>query len=157
MGTVYSLGYIKKSNNGRVRYNPNIKIGGYSPIITDSRYREYRSSSFEFNTSLDIFKFDSFSFFGGIGGLFNYSRGHIFTEESIEVATTIADDLIYTYYYKESTEYFDEFFGGAIFSLGFRIDKPTKRVAYEIIPFNYSIGNNDFRQYHFTFGFDVKF
>lgn len=143
-GSVVNIGYQRSSWNNRFRLNPNITTGGFLPLLmTDVRDQYYRTTSLGFYGYLDIIKIKSFSIYVGTGGLINYSRGLLGTggwpDEN-----------------NNESEYFIELYYGGHLSGGIRVDKPDKRLAYEISPLNICFGNNYFMMAYFKIAIDVK-
>jgi hypothetical protein len=144
MGTIFSLGYQKSLWKDRLRINPNIMVGGFTPVvITDVRDQYIRITSLGFNGFLDAIKYKSVSIFIGTGGFLNYSRGLLGTGGWPESGNT-------------SSQYFFKMYYGGYLTGGLRINPPKSRIAYELMPLNFCFGNDQFFIGFFKFGIDIK-
>ena len=144
MGTIISLGYQKSLWKDRLRINPNIMVGGFTPVvITDVRDQYIRITSLGFNGYLDALKFKSVSIFIGTGGFLNYSRGLLGTGGWPESGNT-------------SSQYFFKLYYGGYLTGGLRINPSKSRIAYELTPINVCFGNESFVIIFLKFGIDIK-
>ena len=144
VGTIFSLAYQKAVWKNRLRLGPYIVTGGFIPFgITDTRLQFYRITSLGFNGYLDVLKYKPVSLFIWGGGFVNYSRGLLGTGGHPRDGNTGSD-------------YFLNIYGGGSFGAGIRIDPPKSRIAYEITPFNFNFGNNNFMLAYIRVGVDIK-
>ncbi len=144
-GLVYSIGWQKSlGEKERLRINPNITFGGFSPLImTDVRDQFYRSTSFGLNLHYDLLKNRAVSLVT-TGGIFvNYSRGILGTGGWHQENNS-------------SSEYFRLLYVGAGASLAIRIAPENRRLAFEIRPLSLYFGNNGFVLGYQMFGIDFK-
>lgn len=144
MGTLFFFGYQKSMWKDRLRINPNLTIGGFTPFtITDTRDQYYRITSLGINGYLDALKYKSVSIFVGTGAFLNYSRGLLGTGGWPEAGNS-------------SSEYFFKLYYGGYVGAGLRINPTNSRFAYELAPINVQLGNNRFVLGFLKFGIDIK-
>ena len=144
IGLIYSIGLQKSyGNQNRLRLNPNLIIGGFLPLMTDTRDQFYRITSLGMNLHYDALKLKSFSLVTSGGVLMNYSRGLLGTGG----------------YHQENivnSEYFNTFYMGGSASIGVRMNPPTSKLAFELRPLNLQFGNNGFVLGYMMLGIDFK-
>lgn len=142
-GISYSAGFQKKIWNGRFRINPNLSFGQYSSrFVMDARDEYFNSINLETFLFYDLLKGKRSSLVIGAGGLINNSRGLLGTGGDIEGP--------------QSSEYISTYSIAGYIGGGLRIDSPDKRFAFEIMPFNFHIGTNDFLESHIIIGLEIK-
>jgi hypothetical protein len=132
IGAVYHLGYQKTfPENQRLRFASDATIGKFKTPrgLTDTRHQHFGFVNINAGAHFDVLKVKSFSVVTGAGGFINYSQG-------ILEAGSSDNGKIY------QNESFREFHGGALISLGFRVNKPNGRIGYEIRPLNAYFGLN---------------
>jgi hypothetical protein len=143
-GPIMTIGYQKSLWKSRFRINPYMLNGGFWPFgITDIPDQYYRATSLGCNVYLDILRYHGASVFIGGGGFVNYSRGLIGTGGWPEEGNN-------------RSEYLFKLYAGGYFGGGIRIDPPNRRLAWEITPFNFCIGNDYFLMSFLKIGVDVK-
>lgn len=145
MGIIYSIGLQKTvGKNQRTRLNPNLMIGGFTPIgFTDTRQQFYRTTTLGYNLHYDVLKFKTLSIVTSVGAFVTYSRGLLGTGGDGDIRN-------------DRSEYFTKLYYGGSFSVGLRINSRKKNVAYEIRPLNVMVGNNYFGQGYFMLGVDFS-
>lgn len=145
VGIIYSIGLQKTvGKKQRLRLNPNLKIGGFVPfLITDVPDQFYRITTLGYNFHYDILKYKQASIVVSAGPFLSYSRG---------LLGRGGEDNYLEYY----SGFFNSFYFGGDFSMGFRIDSPKKRVAYETKFIAGQVGNNYFVLPYIMFGMDFK-
>jgi len=79
MGLIYSVGFQREfGKENRWRYNPNLIIGGFLPILVfDVPDVFYRITNLSFNVQHDLLRYKSLSLVVSLGTFFNFSRGLI--------------------------------------------------------------------------------
>jgi hypothetical protein len=145
-GFIYSLGYQLDMWKGRLRFNPNFSIGHYSSkFITDARDQYFISRNIETNLYLDLIKIKAFSLVAGCGGVVCNLKGLKGTEVTYGM-----------YMPQQKSEYFSNYYYGAYLGGGFRINPPSRRIAFNIMPINIHVGNSYFTEFYAKFEIDVK-
>ncbi len=143
LGIAYSAGFQKEIWNGRFRINPNLSFGQYSSkFVMDARDEYFNSINLETILFYDLLKGKRSSLVIGIGGLVNNTRGLLGTGGDFDGP--------------QSSEYISNYSIAGYIGGGLRFDSPDKRVAFEIIPFNFHIGTNDFLESHIKIGLEIK-
>ena len=144
-GLVYNLGYQKSfGKKEKLRINPNLIIGGFSSnLVSDTRDQFYRITSLQMNVSYDVVRYKSFSLLLTTGGFGNYSRGLLGTGGELQN--------------HKNSDYFYKFYYGGSLGIGFRINPPKSRIAYEIKPYNIQFGNKGFFLGYMMVGLEIKF
>jgi hypothetical protein len=146
-GFVYSIGYQREIWKDRLRFNPGFSIGHYSSrFIMDARDQYFNSINLSTNLYFDLIKINSFSLVLGCGGLVNNSRGLKGTGGDTDGSME-----------PQTSEYISDFHFGGYLGGGFRINKPDKRTAINIMPLNLHFGTNDFMELHPMIELDFKF
>jgi len=142
-GITYSAGFQKEIWNERFRINPNLSFGQYSSkFVMDARDEYFNSTSLETILFYDLLKGKKSSLFIGLGGLINNTRGLLGTGGDFDGP--------------QSSEYINNYQIAGYVGCGLRFNAPDKRVAFEIIPFNFHIGINDFLESHIKIGLEIK-
>lgn len=142
-GFTYSFGYQRELKNSRIRLNPNFSIGHYSSrFTTDVPDLYFNSITIETIVFYDLIKLNAFSLVIGGGGLINNTRG-------LEGTGGFSQS-------NQTSQYINDFHWGGYLGGGFRINPPNKRIAINIMPFNFHIGNNDFAEVYAKLEMDVK-
>lgn len=133
LGILSSIGYQKSFGpKSKLRINPNLLLGSFSSKgINDARDQYYQMSALQFVLAYDVIRFKSISLFASTGGSLTYSRGLFGTGGEIETPGA-------------ASSYFNNVYLGVLGGVGFRINKQNNRVAYEIKPLNFALGNNGF-------------
>ncbi|MBS2213684.1 hypothetical protein KEM09_19905 [Carboxylicivirga mesophila] len=127
LGLVYTIGWQKAiDSRERLRINPNILFGGFTPLMmTDKRDQYIRSGSFGCHLYYDMLKGKHLSLFAMVGAYGNYTRGLLGDGE-----------------FNTGSEYYHKFYAGGTASLGIRVYNPSKRIGYEIRPLTFQYGSN---------------
>lgn len=142
-GISYSAGFQKEIWNNRFRINPNLSFGQYSSrYVMDARDEYFNSINLETLLFYDLIKGKRSSLVIGAGGLINNTRGLLGTGGDFEGP--------------QSSEYISTFSIAGYIGGGLRFNPPGKRVAFEIMPFNFHIGTNDFLESHIKIGLEIK-
>jgi hypothetical protein len=129
-----------------LRLNPNLLFGGFLPAaITDQRDQYYKLTNFGFDVHYDLLRLEPVSIVTTVGGFMNLSRGLIGTGGMPDGSNV-----------HQSSDYFLNLYFGGKGSLALRIDQKSKKIAYEIRPFNLYFGNKYFMLGAFTIGVDIK-
>lgn len=144
-GFAYSFGWQKSyGKNNKLRINPCLVMGEFYPyLVKDLPDMFYRTTNLEMNVHYDLIRYKSVSLVTSCGIFLGYSRGLIGTGGYGPPAT--------------QSKYFFNYYIGGNFSVGFRIDPPKSKIAYEIRPMNFNIGSNNFAMFSVMFGIDFKF
>ena len=144
IGLMYSIGWQKSlGEKNRLRINPNMMIGGFSPvIITHSRDQFYRITTAGLNIHYDLIQYKALSLVATGGGFINYSRGLLGTGGRQRT-------------YNQSEYFYSLYFGGNG-SVGIRVDPEKSKFAYEVRPINVHVGNKGFILGYLMFGIDFK-
>lgn len=143
LGITYSAGFQREIWNGRFRFNPNLSFGQYSSkLVMDARDEYYNSINLESILFYDLLKGKKASLVLGVGGLINNTRGLLGTGGDYEGL--------------QSSEYISNYHLAGYIGGGLRFSSPNKRVAFEIIPFNFHIGTHDFLESHIKIGLEIK-
>lgn len=146
-GFVYTVGYQREIWKDRLRFNPNFSIGHYSSrFILDAKDQYFNPISMEANLYYDIVKVKSLSLVLGCGSFINNTRGLKGTGGDTDATTE-----------PQHSEYIDELYYGGYIGGGFRVNKPNKRTAINIMPLNIRFGNNSFAEVHAKIEVDIKF
>jgi hypothetical protein len=152
IGTHYSIGYQKNIYKDRLRFNPNISVGFYSPIfITDLPDQYFNSININANLNYDIIKIRRFSvlIYGGIetGIVQGYvgSGGMPFEDENGNLSSGMNDYYIH------------DFHIGGNLGAGFRILSKSQNTAFNFLPFNFRIGYPRFIEAFYKLEVDIKF
>ncbi|MEO2064238.1 MAG: hypothetical protein ABGW97_14735 [Christiangramia sp.] len=142
-GLVYEIGYQRSfGRSNRFRFNPNLQYGGFLPFATtDMPDQLYRLSTLALDLHYDLARFKSLSLVTTPGIFGSYSRGLTGTGGMNGIS---------------SSEYFQSFYFGGKFSLGIRISKSIKRLAYEIRPLNIHFGSKYFLYNSIMFKVHIK-
>ena len=144
IGLIYSIGLQKSyGSQNRLMLNPNLIIGGFLPLMTDTRKQFYRITSLGMNLHYDALKYKSFSFVTSGGVLLNYSRGLLGTGG-------------YRQENNENQKYFNTLYMGGSASIGIRMNPPTSKLAFELRPLDLQFGNNGFVLGYMMLGIDFK-
>lgn len=145
LGLVYLVGWQKSyGKKNKLRLNPNIIIGGFSPIgITDTRDQFYRISSLGLDIHYDLIKYKAVSIVTTGGGFINYSRGLLGTGGWPEANN-------------DKSEYFNSLYLGVDTSLGIRVNPKNSKLAYEFRPISIQFGNNYYVLGYLMVGIDIK-
>lgn len=148
VGLVYSVGFQKSyGKKDKLRINPNLMFGGFLPAgITDTRDMYYKLTNLGLDFHYDLIRIDVVSLVVTGGGFINYSRGLLGTGG-------MPDPGLQNHY---SSDYFLKMYYGGKVGLALRIDQKNKKCAYEIRPFNFQFGNEDFILATIMFGVDIK-
>ena len=142
-GITYSAGFQKEIWNERFRINPNLSFGQYSSrYVMDARDEYFNSINLETILFYDILKGKKSSLVIGIGAIINNTRGLLGTGGD--------------YNGPQSSEYISNYNIAGYVGGGLRFNPPAKRIAFEIIPFNFHIGTNDFLETHIKIGLEIK-
>lgn len=143
LGITYSAGFQREIWNGRFRINPNLSFGQYSSkFVMDARDEYYNSINLETILFYDLLKGKKTSLVIGFGGLINNTRGLLGTGGDFEGL--------------RSSEFFSNYHLAGYIGGGLRFNSQNKRLAFEIIPFNFHIGINDFLESHIKLGLEIK-
>lgn len=141
-GTSYAVGYQRDIWRNRLRINPFISVGFFSNKFTTDIPDAYCNSiNLQNNLYLDLIKFKSVSFVAGTGLFLNNLRG-LRNVRSGSGARYAA--------------YFSEYNFGVNGSVGIRINPKNKRLAFDLMPFNFNFGTNDFSEFTLRLNVDYK-
>lgn len=128
-GLTYSAGYQREIWRDRLSINANFCIGHYnSKLVIDARDMYFNSLHLEGLVFFDVLKVKSFSIVLGNGLFLNNASG--LTSGGFDPG-----DNIYV-----RPRYMSDFNGGMYFGFGFRINPESKRIAVNILPFNFYLG-----------------
>lgn len=131
-GLVYTFSYQNKiGRRDQLRFSPNFTFGTYKGAGGyKGRDEFYRVSSIGIDLNYDVVRIKHISLVSSVGVLGAYSRG-----------------LLGTGGYEPNfmgSEYFNRVYGAAKAAVAIRINKPTSRVAMELVPASLSLGPNHF-------------
>jgi hypothetical protein len=142
-GITYSAGFQRELNKTRFRICPNLSFGQYSSrFVMDARDEYYNSTNLETIIYYDLLKGKKAALVLGAGGLINNTRGLLGTGGDYEGP--------------QSSEYISNYYLAAYVGCGLRFFSPDKRLGFEIMPFNFHVGSNDFLESHIMIGLEIK-
>lgn len=134
IGSLYSIGYQQDIWKDRLRFNPNLSLGFYSPIFIIGLPDQYFNSiNLNANLNYDLVKLGRFSLLVYAGGEAGISQGNISSNGS-----------------------FYDFHLGADFGGGLRINSKSKKTAFNILPFNFRFGYPNFIESYLKLELDIK-
>lgn len=143
-GINYSAGYQRDIWKDRFRLYAIFSIGHYnSNWVIDCRPMSYTITSIENNAQFDVIKIKSFAVLLASGIFINNING-------IMEASYNQEDNQYL-----PKEKINKFNAGVYVGGGVRINPPTKRFAFSIMPINMYISNN-YLEMHAEFEMDIK-
>ncbi|OQX97055.1 MAG: hypothetical protein B6I24_09990 [Bacteroidetes bacterium 4572_128] len=146
-GIFHSFGYQKNIWKNRFRLNPNFSFGTYSTkLFTCVKDEYFNSINFEINLFFDFIKTENYSLFIGNGSFLNHSKGLIGTGGDPE-----------SYGNRQESEYTNYIYFGLYITAGLRYNNPNKRIALNIMPFNFHIGTSNFFEVYGKIEIDIKF
>lgn len=141
-GSMLFFGYQQSFWNKRLRISPGIGLGMFSSkFVQDAGDQHFNHLSVSLHAYLDVIRYRSLSLFIGAGALGLNSRG---------LLTPGADAV------SRSSRYFSEYYYGASFGGGIRINPSRSPVAIELSPLNVEMGSKYFVRGFMRLGVDVK-
>lgn len=152
MGTMYSVGYQCNIWKDRLRFNPNLSLGFYSPVfITDLPDEYFNSINLNANLNYDLIRIKRFSLvvYAGIeagvtqglvgsGGYFDYGYSG------------------YGSSYSQNSYYVHDYHIGGNFGGGIRFVSRSKKTAFNLLPFNFRVGYPEFVEAHLKLEVDIN-
>ena len=142
IGSMLFVGYQRSYWSKRIRISPGIGLGMFSArFVEDAGSQHFNHLSASLHAYLDVIRYRSLSLFLGAGTIGLNSRGLI---------NPGADGV------SRSPRYFSEYYYGASFSGGLRLNPKKIPVAVELCPVNVQVGNNYFARIFVKLGVDVK-
>lgn len=142
-GWLLILGYQRDLWKDRLRLNPNF-IAGYfnSKNTTDGRDQWFNTLDLEAIVFFDLIKIKAFSFTIGAGGVVNNTKGLLGTGGFPPGAAR--------------SEYFSDWNYGGLICAGFRINPKNSRLAFDLIPYTFHLGGNNYEEAFVSVGFELK-
>jgi hypothetical protein len=145
LGSISFIGYQKESPNRRLRHSYNLGLGEYdSRYITDLGDQYFTSSSLEIDLFYDLVRIRSFSLMIGGGASLIRIRG------------LIVDNGHWAPPFFPATTFINRFYYGGSLAAGFRVNPPSNRCAFNLVPLAIRIGNKGLLEQHIFFGVDIK-
>ena len=150
MGTLYSFGYQRDIWKDRLRFNPNLSLGFYSPVfITDLPEQYFNSINLNVNLNFDIIKIGWFSLLVYAGAEAGIVQGYVGTGGMPEFDENGS-------YYSRGSYYVNDFHIGGDFGGGFRINSKSQKIAINVLPFNFRVGYPNYMEAYWKLEVDVK-
>jgi hypothetical protein len=144
IGTLYSLGYQRDIWKDRLRFNPNLSLGFYSPaFIINIPEQYFNSINLNANLNFDVFRVGRFSFLVYAGTEVGIIQGYVGVGRMSESE-------------ENGSYYLRDFHIGGNYGGGFRINSKSKRTAINVLPLNFRIGYLNFMEAYLKLELDVK-
>ena len=161
-GTMYSIGYQRNIWKDRLRFNPNLSLGFYSPMyITDQLNQYFNSININANLNFDLIRIKRFSVvvYAGVeagktqgligsGGYYDYYNNYSGYGSGY--------DSLYGSSYIQNSYYVHDYHIGGNVGAGLRLISRRGKTAFNILPFNYKVGYPDFMEAHLKLEVDVN-
>jgi len=142
-GWLLIIGYQRDLWKDRLRLNPNFTFGYFnSKNTTDVRDQWFNSLNLETILYFDLIKIKAFSFMIGAGGFVNNTKGLLGTGGWPPGEST--------------SEYFSDWNYGGLICAGFRINPKNSRFAFDLIPYTFHFGGNNYEEAFVSVGFELK-
>lgn len=150
LGTSYSIGIQRDIWKDRLRFNPNLSFGFYSPVfITDLPDQYFNSINLNANLNYDLIKIGRLSLLVYTGAEAGIVQGYIGSGGMPELDENGSNN-------SRSSYYVHDYHVGVDFGCGLRINSKSKKIAINILPFNFRVGYPDFLEAYYKMEIDIK-
>ncbi len=150
MGTMYSIGYHRNIWKDRLRFNPNLSLGFYSPMyITDQPDQYFNSININATLNYDLIRIQRFSIVIYAGIEAGKTQGYVGTGGMPDYSDIGPIPQKNSYYVH------DYHIGGNIGG-GFRLVSKSRKTAFNILPFNIRLGYPHFIEGHLKLEVDIN-
>lgn len=155
MGTMYSVGYQRDIWKDRLRFNPNLSVGFYSPVfITDLPNQYFNSIIINANLNYDLIRINRFSVVVYAGLDVGITQGLI--ENGSYYGNYSGYGSGYGNPYSQNSYYIQNYHVGGNLGGGFRILSKSKKTALNILPFNFRVGYLNFLESNLKLEIDIN-
>lgn len=148
-GLTYCVGFQREIWKNRLRINPNLNFGSYdSRFLLDAGDMDFKEFSLETVLSYDLVRLGYFSIVINGGLIGGFSHGLISSAGMPDLDMVSPQPFVpYSV---------TDFQAGFSFGGGLRINNPNKRIAVNLLPFNFHIGYPGYTGAHLKLEVDIK-
>ena len=157
MGTMYSVGYQRDIWKDRLRFNPNLSLGFYSPMfITDQADQYFNSINLNANLNYDLIRIKRFSVVIYAGIEAGKTQGYVGSGGYYDYGGYSPYGNGYVISNTQNSHYVHDYHLGGNFGGGFRFVTKNKKTAFNILPFNFRVGYPEFFEAHLKLEVDIN-
>jgi len=150
-GTMYSVGYQRNIWKDRLRFNPNLSLGFYSPVfITDQADQYFNSININANLNYDLIRIKRFSVVVYAGAEAGKTQGYVGTGGMPDYSDVGPIP-------QRNSFYVNDYHIGGNLGAGLRLISRSGKTAFNILPFNFRVGYPGFMEAHLKLEVDVNF
>jgi hypothetical protein len=156
-GTMYSVGYQRDIWKDRLRFNPNLSLGFYSPMfITDQADQYFNSINLNANLNYDLIRIKRFSVVIYAGIEAGKTQGYVGSGGYYDYGGYSGYGNGYGSSNTQNSHYVHDYHLGGNFGGGFRFITKNQKTAVNILPFNFRVGYPEFFEAHLKLEVDIK-
>lgn len=157
MGTMYSIGYQRNIWKDRLRFNPNLSLGFYSPVfITDQADQYFNSINVNANLNYDLIRIKRLSVVVYVGVEAGKTQGYVGTGGYYDYYGYSGYGSGYGSSYTQNSYYVHDYHIGGNVGAGLRLISRSGKTAFNILPFNFRVGYPDFVEAHLKLEVDIN-
>lgn len=157
MGTMYSVGLQRNIWKDRLRFNPNLSLGFYSPImITDLPDQYFNSININANLNYDLIRIQRFSVVIYAGIEAGKTQGYVGSGGYYDYGGYSPYGNGYVISNTQNSHYVHDYHLGGNFGGGLRFVSRSKKTAFNILPFNFRVGYPEFFEAHLKLEVDIN-
>lgn len=156
-GTMYSVGYQRNIWKDRLRFNPNLSLGFYSPVfITDQADQYFNSINVNANLNYDLIRIKRFSVVVYAGVEAGKTQGYVRTGGYYDYGGYSPYGNGYVISNTQNSHYVHDYHIGGNVGAGLRLISRSGKTAFSILPFNFRVGYPDFVEAHLKLEVDIN-
>jgi len=157
MGTMYSVGLQRNIWKDRLRFNPNLSLGFYSPImITDLPDQYFNSINLNANLNYDLIRIKRFSVVIYAGIEAGKTQGYVGSGGYYDYGGYSPYGNGYVISNTQNSHYVHDYHIGGNVGAGLRLISRSGKTAFNILPFNIRVGYPDFMEAHLKLEVDIN-